>query len=146
MRGGSGRALADPMPSPLSDELSLSQGIRIVARWRPGPGRHLGPSRPVPALARRHLGPAVRGGELDLKKIGAHGSPASSSMANDITLRYKGVLAIAGEPRRPIVQGHRVAGFDYGPLGDETPRSRLVIIGRYLPVEVLRADFLQTQE
>lgn len=131
----------------LSDELSLSQGIRIVR------GGDLGLEAFGPLSARpRSWHDAIsaqlfEGGELDLKKIGAFMESCIEQHGNDM-LRYKGVLAIAGEPRRLIVQGvHRVAGFDYGsPWGDETPRSRLVIIGRYLPVEVLRADFLQTQE
>ncbi|MGS3141341.1 GTP-binding protein [Aeromonas sanarellii] len=131
----------------LSDELSLSQGIRIVR------GGDLGLEAFGPLSARpRSWHDAIsaqlfEGGELDLKKIGAFMESCIERHGNDM-LRYKGVLAIAGEPRRLIVQGvHRVAGFDYGsPWGDETPRSRLVIIGRYLPVEVLRADFLQTQE
>lgn len=131
----------------LSDELSLSQGIRIVR------GGDLGLEAFGPLSARpRSWHDAIsaqlfEGGELDLKRIGAFMESCIERHGNDM-LRYKGVLAIAGEPRRLIVQGvHRVAGFDYGsPWGDETPRSRLVIIGRYLPVEVLRADFLQTQE
>ncbi|WOX48009.1 GTP-binding protein [Aeromonas sp. XH] len=131
----------------LSDELSLSQGIRIVR------GGDLGLEAFGPLSARpRSWHDAIsaqlfEGGELDLKKIGAFMESCIERHGNDM-LRYKGVLAIAGEPRRLIVQGvHRVAGFDYGsPWGDETPRSRLVIIGRYLPVEALRADFLQTQE
>ncbi|MGS3137677.1 GTP-binding protein [Aeromonas sanarellii] len=131
----------------LSDELSLSQGIRIVR------GGDLGLEAFGPLSARpRSWHDAIsaqlfEGGELDLKRIGAFMESCIERHGNDM-LRYKGVLAIAGEPRRLIVQGvHRVAGFDYGsPWGDETPRSRLVIIGRYLPVEALRADFLQTQE
>lgn len=131
----------------LSDELSLSQGIRIVR------GGDLGLEAFGPLSARpRSWHDAIsaqlfEGGELDLKRIGAFMESCIERHGNDM-LRYKGVLAIAGEPRRLIVQGvHRVAGFDYGsPWGDETLRSRLVIIGRYLPVEVLRADFLQTQE
>jgi G3E family GTPase len=62
-------------------------------------------------------------------------------------LRYKGVLAIAGEPRRLIVQGvHKVVGFDYGsPWGETPPSSRLVIIGRYLPLDRLHADFAASE-
>ena len=60
-------------------------------------------------------------------------------------LRYKGILAIAGEPRRLIFQGvHRIAGFDYGrPWGEnEMPVSRIVLIGRQLPAADLRRRFL----
>ncbi|MNK57220.1 putative GTP-binding protein YjiA [compost metagenome] len=86
------------------------------------------------------------GGELDLKKIGAFMEQCIEQHGNDM-LRYKGVLAIAGEPRRLIVQGvHRVAGFDYGsPWGDEVPCSRLVVIGRYLPLEALEEGFALTR-
>ena len=45
----------------------------------------------------------------------------------------KGGLAIAGEPRRLIVQGCTGwRGFDYGLLGMRVPCSRLVVI-RSLP-------------
>lgn len=81
-----------------------------------------------------------------MKQIGAFMEQCIELHGNDM-LRYKGVLAIAGEPRRLIVQGvHRVAGFDYGsPWEEEVPHSKLVIIGRYLPVEALREGFARTQ-
>ncbi len=59
-------------------------------------------------------------------------------------LRYKGVLAIADNPQRLVVQGvHKVVGFDYGAEWEspDSAFSRLVIIGRYLPVDALRAGF-----
>lgn len=62
-------------------------------------------------------------------------------------LRYKGVLAIADHPQRLIVQGvHKVVGFDYGSTWhpSESRISRLVIIGRYLPVDELRQEFAAT--
>ena len=85
-------------------------------------------------------------GWLDLHKAGAFMEHCVERYGNDM-LRYKGVLAIAGNPQRLIVQGvHKVVGFDYGSAwqDDETPQSRLVIIGRYLPVEALRAAFAET--
>lgn len=63
--------------------------------------------------------------------------------ANDL-LRYKGILAIADEPRRLVFQGvHRIAGFDYGRAWDvtESRLSRIVLIGRALPEAALRARF-----
>ena len=130
----------------LSDELSLSQGIKIVR----GGGQGVEAFAPLSARPRSwqdvisaHL---FEGGELDLKKIGAFMEQCIEQHGNDM-LRYKGVLAIAGEPRRLIVQGvHRVAGFDYGsPWGDEVPCSRLVVIGRYLPLEALEEGFALTR-
>ena len=85
-------------------------------------------------------------GWLDLHKAGAFMEQCVERYGNDM-LRYKGVLAIAGNPQRLIVQGvHKVVGFDYGSAWQdgETPQSRLVIIGRYLPVEALRAAFADT--
>ncbi|MGY3902526.1 CobW family GTP-binding protein [Aeromonas lusitana] len=131
----------------LSDELSLSAGLRIVRAGQQG----FEAFAPLSARPRSwHDAIAAQlfeGGELDLKRIGAFMESCIAQHGNDM-LRYKGVLAIAGEPRRLIVQGvHKVAGFDYGsPWGEEVPQSRLVIIGRYLPVDELRAGFLQTQE
>lgn len=56
-------------------------------------------------------------------------------------LRLKGILAVEGEPRRVIVQSvHMMYEGDYGaPWGDVAPRSRLVVIGRNLDREALRA-------
>jgi G3E family GTPase len=130
----------------LSDELSLSPGLNIVRAGRQG----FEAFRPLSAQPRSWhdaiSAQLFEGAELDLKKIGAFMEQCVEQHGNDM-LRYKGVLAIAGEPRRLIVQGvHRVVGFDYGsPWGEEPPRSRLVIIGRYLPVEALREGFARTQ-
>ena len=130
----------------LSDELSLSPGLNIVRAGRQG----FEAFRPLSAQPRSWhdaiSAQLFEAGELDLKKIGAFMEQCVEQHGNDM-LRYKGVLAITGEPRRLIVQGvHRVVGFDYGsPWGEEPPRSRLVIIGRYLPVEALREGFARTQ-
>lgn len=85
-------------------------------------------------------------GLLDLKKIGAFMESCIARFGNDM-LRYKGVLAIADNPQRLIVQGvHKVAGFDYGSAWQPTESriSRLVIIGRYLPVDELQREFAAT--
>ena len=88
---------------------------------------------------------AFTAGELDLKKIGALMEHLVENHGNDM-LRYKGVLAIAGEPRTLIVQGvHKVVGFDYGAEFRGTRQSLLVIIGRYLPYDALKQAFIQTQ-
>lgn len=87
------------------------------------------------------------GGEMDIEKIGIWMESVIAIHGNDM-LRYKGVLAIAGEPKRLIVQGvHKVAGFDYGePWGDDESRqSLLVIIGRSIPIDELRPGFLSCQ-
>ncbi|MGL5815440.1 MAG: CobW family GTP-binding protein [Aeromonas sp.] len=131
----------------LSDELGLSSGLRIVRGSSQG-FEAFSPLSARPLSWHDAISAQLfEGGELDLKKIGTFMASCVERHGNDM-LRYKGVLAIAGEPRRLIVQGiHRVVGFDYGsPWGDEVPQSRLVIIGRYLPIDELRAGFLQTQE
>ncbi|MGY3942044.1 CobW family GTP-binding protein [Aeromonas tecta] len=131
----------------LSDELGLSASLRIVRAGQQG-FEAFAPLSARPRSWHDAISAQLfEGGELDLKKIGAFMERSIDLHGNDM-LRYKGVLAIAGEPRRLIVQGvHKVAGFDYGsPWGEAVPQSRLVIIGRYLPVDELRAGFLQTQE
>lgn len=82
-------------------------------------------------------------GTLDLAAISAFVDRLIEEHANDL-LRYKGILAIAGEERRLIFQGvHRIAGFDYGRpwADDELRESRIVLIGRDLPEDALRAAF-----
>ena len=84
-----------------------------------------------------------KAGDLDIARIGAFMETAVEEFGNDM-LRYKGIFAIAGEPRRLIVQGvHKVVGFDYGLewQDDEDRRSLLVMIGRKLPVRELREGF-----
>jgi G3E family GTPase len=86
------------------------------------------------------------GGMLDVKKIGAFMESCIARFGNDM-LRYKGVLAIADHPQRLIVQGvHKVVGFDYGSAWHpgESRVSRLVVIGRYLPIDELRREFAAT--
>jgi G3E family GTPase len=86
-------------------------------------------------------------GALDLAAISAFVDRLIEEHANDL-LRYKGILAIAGEERRLIFQGvHRIAGFDYGRpwADDELRESRIVLIGRDLAEDALRADFSATR-
>ena len=88
------------------------------------------------------------GGDMDLEKIGIWMESVIAIHGNDM-LRYKGVLAIAGEPRRLIVQGvHKVTGFDYGAewADGEPRRSLLVVIGRTLPADELCAGFASCQQ
>ncbi|GAB4063760.1 CobW family GTP-binding protein [Uliginosibacterium sediminicola] len=81
---------------------------------------------------------------LDLDAISAFVDTLLADYAHDL-LRYKGILSLAEEPRRLIFQGvHRIAGFDFGRewQADEQRLSRIVLIGRELPEEKLRAAFL----
>lgn len=59
-------------------------------------------------------------------------------------LRYKGVLSIAGEPRRMVFQGVlKLYGFDWDTewAEDETRESVIVFIADELPEEKIRAGF-----
>ncbi|PJG58776.1 CobW family GTP-binding protein [Aeromonas cavernicola] len=127
----------------LSDELPVYRGLRIVRASGSVFAPLSGQARSWHDTITAHL---LEGGLLDLKQIGAFMEQCIDQHGNDM-LRYKGILAIAGEPRRLIVQGvHKVVGFDYGsPWGDQTPRSTLVIIGRHLPLANLRAEFAATE-
>ena len=80
---------------------------------------------------------------VDMDAISAFVEGLIERHANDL-LRYKGILAVAGESRRLVFQGvHRIAGFDYGrDWGAEEARSsRIVLIGRDLPREALQQGF-----
>ena len=58
-------------------------------------------------------------------------------------LRYKGVVAEAGNPNKVVFQGVQMiyGGDELGPWGDELPLSRMVFIGRDLPEASIRALF-----
>ncbi|GAB4591276.1 GTP-binding protein [Edwardsiella tarda] len=130
----------------LSDELSLSQGWHTLTPHGDAPPR-LRPFRPLPSSAitvddaiQAHL---LEGGVMDLQRIGQTMERWVEQYGHDM-LRYKGILAINEHPQRLVVQGiHRVVGFDYGSpwRAEEIPCSRLVIIGRQLPITQLRVDF-----
>jgi G3E family GTPase len=82
-------------------------------------------------------------GEVDLDRVGAFVQDMLDRHGDDL-LRYKGVLAIPGQPHRLVFQGvHRLAGFDYGAEWNqaEARRSRMVVIGRQLPEAELRTAF-----
>lgn len=84
---------------------------------------------------------------LDLDAVSAFVDHLIETHAVDL-LRYKGILQIAGEPRRLIFQGvHRIAGFDYGRAWttDDQRTSRIVLIGRQLPTQTLQEAFSETQ-
>ena len=55
-------------------------------------------------------------------------------------LRYKGVVAEAGNPNKVVFQGVQMiyGGDEIGPWGDEEPISRMVFIGRELPETTIR--------
>lgn len=83
--------------------------------------------------------------ELDLERIGSFVQDMIDDLGGEL-LRYKGILAIANEPRKLIFQGvQRIAGFDYGEewVAGETRRSRIVLIGRKLPETALREAFAE---
>jgi len=82
-------------------------------------------------------------GMVDLDRIGEFVQDAIDRFGDDL-LRYKGVLAVPGQRQKLVFQGvHRLAGFDLGEdWGEgESLRSRIVVIGRKLPVEQLRNGF-----
>lgn len=131
----------------LNDGNELNRGLHIIGIDATTPPRFM-PFKTA-ARASRSWHDAIQAhvfeaGELDLRQIGAFMEQCIERFGNDM-LRYKGVLAIAGNPQRLIVQGvHKVTGFDYG--GEwavaEPRMSRLVIIGRYLPADQLREQFM----
>lgn len=81
-------------------------------------------------------------GEVDLDRIGAFVQDLIDRYGDNL-LRYKGVLAVPEQPQKLIFQGVcRVAGFDLGAeWGDEPRRSRIVVIGRQLPLDALKQGF-----
>lgn len=133
----------------MSDENPLSKGVYMIHAQASQSPRFIpfqpssGESRCWDDAIQAHV---FEAGRLDLTKIGAFMERCLAQYGNDM-LRYKGVLAIEGNPQRLIVQGvHNVAGFDYGsPWGaQESDISRLVIIGRHLPADVLQEQFADT--
>ena len=129
----------------LTDNIELASGFRVIRAHDDRPVSFT-PFRK--ATAKKSWDDAIQAhvfdaGLLDVKKIGAFMESCIARFGNDM-LRYKGVLAIDGHPQRLIVQGvHKVVGFDYGSAWhpSESRVSRLVIIGRYLPIEALRQEF-----
>lgn len=132
----------------LNDDIAVTQEFHVI-RGTEAQSMKFQAFRQVPKTATQSWNDDIQAhvfeaGKLDLKKIGAFMESIVEQYGNDM-LRYKGVLAIEGNPRRLIVQGiHKVVGFDYGSEWEEDKRfhSRLVIIGRYLPIASLRERFL----
>jgi G3E family GTPase len=132
----------------LSDGIETASGFHII-RADGQQGSRFQPFRKTPV--RRSWDDAIQAhvfdaGLLDVKRTGAFMESCIARFGNDM-LRYKGVLAIADHPQRLIVQGvHKVVGFDYGSAWQpmEARTSRLVVIGRYLPVDELRREFAAT--
>lgn len=79
---------------------------------------------------------------MDLARVGQFVEGLIEQYGHDL-LRYKGILAIADEPRRLIFQGvHKVVGYDYGRewQADESANSVMVLIGRGLDEATLSAQ------
>lgn len=88
------------------------------------------------------------GDSLDIDAIGEFMTTLVERYGNDM-LRYKGILAIANEPRKLIVQGvYKVVGFDYGEEWQITEKmvSQLVVIGRNLPFDNLLKEFQEAED
>lgn len=83
--------------------------------------------------------------DLDIDKLSAFMESLLEHYGNSL-LRYKGVLAIAGEERRMVFQGVlRLYGFDYAEpwQADEPRQSVIVFIGDNLPEAEIREGFAQ---
>lgn len=82
---------------------------------------------------------------LDIDKLSAFMEGLLEEHGNSL-LRYKGVLNIAGEPRRMVFQGVlRLYGFDWDSewAADERRESVMVFIGDSLPEDDIRRGFAQ---
>ncbi len=80
---------------------------------------------------------------LDVRKIDRY-IGSLINLYGEQMLRYKGILAIKGEPRKVVFQGvHMMAGFDFGPewKPEEQRESVIVFIGRKLPEALFRELF-----
>ena len=81
--------------------------------------------------------------DLDIDKLSAFMEQLLEEHGNSL-LRYKGVLAIAGEDRRMVFQGVlRLYGFDWDRewAAGDARESVIVFIGDQLPEEQIRAGF-----
>ncbi|MEM8213653.1 GTP-binding protein, partial [Morganella morganii] len=80
---------------------------------------------------------------LDLERLSEFMDDLLQWHGNSL-LRYKGVLNIAGEPRRLVFQGVlRLYGFDWDSewRDDEARESVIVFIGDNLPEDSIREGF-----
>jgi G3E family GTPase len=128
----------------LNEQLLAEDALEAPSRlaFRPA-------AAPVPSYGQRSHNHDIssllleHAGSVDLERIGAFVQDILDRHGNDL-LRYKGVLAIPEQPAKLVFQGvHRLAGFDYGAnwVEGEARRSRIVIIGRNLPVTSLQQGF-----
>lgn len=129
----------------LSDALAINQGYHLLSETNePVLKPLLQRSTPSKSWDDSIQAVAFEAPDLDIKKIGGFMEEMIALHGNDM-LRYKGVLSIADQNQRLIVQGiHKVVGFDYGSewLSTESRQSLLVIIGRDLPWQALKEQFL----
>ncbi|WP_137939495.1 GTP-binding protein [Chitinivorax sp. B] len=127
------------------DEDLLDKPVPIPSRlYTPGQANKQAAFQPITksfnddiiALHLSHDGP------VDMQRISAFMTALMETHGDDL-LRHKGVIAIAGEPRRLVFQGvHQIAGFDYGrEWGEQIPRTDIILIGRALPVTGLQNGF-----
>ena len=108
-----------------------------------GPALSLRPL--LPAAGKDRIATLVLRSEaaLDIDKLSAFMEQLLEQHGNSL-LRYKGVLHIAGEPRRLVFQGVlRLYGFDWDTewAAGEARESVIVFIGDNLPEEEIRAGF-----
>ena len=86
---------------------------------------------------------SLSGGELDPERFFPWVQATAQEYGPQI-LRLKGICAFAGDDERYVIQGiHMIVEGDHQRQwrGDEPRRSRLVLIGRDLPEEILREGF-----
>jgi G3E family GTPase len=101
----------------------------------------------LPKMAQPHVDEIacflLEAGEVDLDRVSTFIQDLIDRHGDDL-LRYKGLLAVRDEVRKLVFQGvQRVAGFDYGETWAQSEEriSRIVVIGRRLPEEVIRDGF-----
>ena len=122
-------------------ELLDIRGFNLNADF--GPALTLRPL--VPAGSKDRIATLVLQSEkaLDIDRLSAFMEGLLERHGNSL-LRYKGVLNVAGEPRRLVFQGVlRLYGFDWDAewKAGEARQSVLVFIGDNLPEEEIRAGF-----
>lgn len=126
-------------------ELLDIRGFNLNADIAPAPAL-----RPLlPATSKDRIATLVLHSErpLDMQRLSAFMEDLLERHGNSL-LRYKGVLEVAGEPRRLVFQGVlRLYGFDWDAewAEGEARRSVLVFIGDNLPEADIRAGFAAIQ-
>lgn len=127
-------------------ELLDIRGFNLNADVAPAPSL-----RPLlPAASKDRIATLVLRSErpLDMQRVSEFMEGLLERHGNSL-LRYKGVLAIAGEARRLVFQGVlRLYGFDWDAewAAGEPRESVLVFIGDNLPEEELRSGFAALAE